>query len=102
MTSTHESVKYLDVGLSLQVPEQISIRFGEKMQRAVAVLCAGSQEADAYKRRAYSSAGLEESSGGERHILIIEQEAHDIIDRVDTAKTLVVTTAIQIHRMYKI
>ena len=48
MTSTHEVVKYLDVSLSLQVPEQMSIKFGEKMQGAVAVLCAGSSDVQDY------------------------------------------------------
>ena len=30
MTSTHGLVKYLDESLSLQVPEQIPVKFGKK------------------------------------------------------------------------
>ena len=45
MTSTYELVKYLDVSLCLEVPEQIANKSREKIQRAVAVLCAGSRVA---------------------------------------------------------
>ena len=41
MTSTHKFAKYLDVSLPLHVAEQIPVKFGDKIQRAVVVLYAG-------------------------------------------------------------